>query len=717
MTGIQKIKRTALALALLAVIAASFALTASAASVSDFTDVKSGAWYYDAVSYVASRGLFSGTTTTTFTPNGVMTRGMFITVLGRYAGVNPADWCAGTVKGSGVNVRSGPGTSYSRVTALSNGTAVTLLGKSGGWYKIRYGSQTGYIYGDYVSPKYHSFSDVSYGDYYAGYVIWGYEKGIAAGVSATQFAPNQNVTREQMCRLLSGYVNYAGISFSGSASVSFTDEGSISSWAKDGVAAMARAEIIVGEKDGSGYRFRPQDSATRAQAASIFQRLSKLGTSSGGETPTAPPSPSGGSTTPAPLPTGSTDAADTPATLLDTPVSVKADTVRVGILADNAGSTNAVASVTLRSGSGAFEYGYYSSDRRFQSQGSLSAGQVTVTTDGSTFTVKNSSGETVYTYTGSAFALRPSNTGCDTEVNGGNWYLGGFELRQSGRRSGYITVVNYVSIETYVKGVIPYEFGTGWPTETLKAAAVCARNYVMTLDWSANAAYGFDVMPNSSAQTYKGRGTYSNSALSAVDAAVDATAGLYLTYSGSLCTTFYHSSCGGATEDSAHIWGGSYGYLVGKIDPYEAAASGKASYYTQSIACSRTGSNLSSMASKLGLSTIAKDGIRVETYPATGNVKSITITDVNGKTATIGQNTSYGRWSFLYDFGFTATSYRYTVTYNESDDSFTCTRYGWGHNVGLSQWGAYAMATYYGKNYQDILGFYFTGTHLQRGSY
>ena len=716
MTQTQKIKRTAIVLVLVAVIAASFALTAFAASVSDFTDVKSGAWYYDAVSYVTSKGLFSGTTTSTFSPNSAMTRGMFITVLGRYAGVTPSDWCAGTVTGSGVNMRSGPGTSYSSITTLSKGAAVTLLGKSGGWYKIQYGSKTGYMSESYVSPKYHAFSDVGYGDYYAGYIIWGYEKGIVAGMSSTQFAPNQIVTREQMCRFLGTYASYAGITLTGSSSVTFTDQSSISSWAKDSVAAMAKAEIIVGEKDGSGYRFSPQNSATRAQAASIFQRLSKFGSGSGGSA-TAPPQPTNtGSATAPPMPTGSVDAADTPATLLGSSISVKADTVRVGILADSGSVTNAVKSVTLRSGS-SFSYGYYSSDRRFQSQGSLGTGQVTVTTDGSTFTVKNASGETVYTYTGSAFALRPGNTNYDTEINGGNWYLGGFELRQSGRRSGYITVVNYVGIETYVKGVIPYEFGTGWPSETLKAAAVCARNFVMQLNWNENAGYGFDVLPNSNAQVYKGRGTYSDSALAATDAAVDATAGLYLTYSGSLCNIYYHSSSGGATEDCAHIWGGSYPYLVGKVDPYEAKASGKASNYTYSLTCSRTGSNLSSMASKLGLSTIAKNGIKVETYPATGNVKSITVTDVNGKTATINQNTSYGRWSFLYDFGFTATSYRYTVTYNESADSFTCTRYGWGHNVGLSQWGAYAMAYYYGKSYQDILGFYFTGTHLQYGSY
>ena len=84
---------------------------------------------------------------------------------------------------------------------------------------------------------------------------------------------------------------------------------------------------------------------------------------------------------------------------------------------------------------------------------------------------------------------------------------------------------------------------------------------------------------------------------------------------------------------------------------------------------------------------------------------------------TIDQTTSIGRWDFLSMFGFTAYSYRYSVTYDASTDSFTCKRLGWGHNIGLSQYGAYAMAANYGKNYQEILGFYFEGSHLQYGVY
>jgi SpoIID/LytB domain protein len=141
--------------------------------------------------------------------------------------------------------------------------------------------------------------------------------------------------------------------------------------------------------------------------------------------------------------------------------------------------------------------------------------------------------------------------------------------------------------------------------------------------------------------------------------------------------------------------------------------------YTKTVTLSRTSSTLQTLAQNAGLGStnIAKNGIQIELYPTTGNVKSITITGENGRTVTISQSSNYTRWSFLKDFGITAYSYRYTVTYDAAKDTFTCTRYGWGHQVGLSQWGAYAMAKYYNKTYQDILGFYYDGTRLQYGAY
>ena len=678
-------------------------MSAGAVSVSDFDDVPSGAWYYNAVSYAVSEGLFLGVSSSEFAPEDYMTRGMFITVLGRYAGVNAANWCSATVTDSLVRLRSGPGTTYDKLTTLNKGTSVTLLGVSGEWYKVRYGSYTGYMHGDYLSPDHHYFVDVGYDDYFAGYTIWGYENGIVKGSGTSEYyAPYDLITREEICCLLNRYAEFEGLSMESGSRVDFTDKNTISSWALSDVQAMQGYGIVQGERDNNGYCFRPQSYATRAEVATMFMRLSEKAVD---ETPDTDPTP-----TPTPTP-----APDDRALFLATKISVPNPTVRVRIFKGTTAS-----SITLANTNGSsFEYGYFNSSREFVSSGTISSASITVTTNGSTYTVKNSAGTVVHTST-SKIAIHPVSTGkALTRVNGGNRYYGDFEFSYV-KSNGAFNLINFVNVDDYSKGVLPYEYGSSWPADALKAGAITVRNFVMSYDRGIYGSYGFDL--TSTVQVYYGRGkNYSESYFSATDKAVDATKNIYLTYSSNgskrLCETYYFSSDGGATEDSEHVFGGYRSYLIGKIDPYEASASSQASNYTYSITNSRTGSVMTALASSLGLSTIAKDGIEVQPYPDTGNVYRVVITDVNGKTAVIGQNTSFDRMDFLTKFGFTAYSYRYMVSYNAAADTFTCTRYGWGHNVGLSQWGAYAMAKYYGKDYQDILGFYYEGTYLQYGVY
>ena len=444
---------------LLAVIACFPASSAQAASVRDFSDVPTGAWYYDAVSWVVDHGLFNGVSASKFSPGGTMTRGMFLTVLGRYAGVDPDAWLAGVVTGSGVNLRSGPGTDSSSLKTLGRNDPVTLLGETGGWYKVRSGSQTGYVSKDYCAPVYHRFMDVDYGSYYAGYVIWGYEKGIVSGVSSTSFAPQKDVTREQICKLLAGYASYAGLTLAESGtSVVFTDQSSISSWAVSGVGQMQRAGVVNGEKVDGGYRFRPTKSATRAEAAAIFQRFSEV--SSAGPAPVQTPAPTIVPTQPPQIiPTADPYQQIGAAYFIDEGIPVKSRIIRVGVLANSRSYKNAVSEARFENLSGnGFQYGWYADDRSFQTSGDLNASTIRVTTDGSTFTVRDGSGNMLLR-TGGSLAIRPVGSSTTvTRVNEEYRYRGGFDLRQAYNASGYVSVINYVDIEDYVKGVIPYEF-------------------------------------------------------------------------------------------------------------------------------------------------------------------------------------------------------------------------------------------------------------------
>jgi stage II sporulation protein D len=107
-------------------------------------------------------------------------------------------------------------------------------------------------------------------------------------------------------------------------------------------------------------------------------------------------------------------------------------------------------------------------------------------------------------------------------------------------------VVNFINIEDYVKGVLPYEMNPEWPKEALKAQAVAARTYTAAHLDDKHKSQGFDLCCEPDCQTY--RGTNGASALS--DSAVDETAGIYMTYDGAYADAYYHSSDGGATENS-----------------------------------------------------------------------------------------------------------------------------------------------------------------------
>ena len=179
-----------------------------------FTDVKAKDWFIKngAVDAAYNFGLFAGTSDTTFGPNDQMTRGMFVTVLGRLHGVDTADLSAKT-----------------------------------------------------------KFTDVKASQYYAKYVGWAADNGIVSGLNKTSFGPNANITREQICAIMVRYCDFAGITLQQkNAKINFTDASSISGYARSAVTTCQRAGLVNGETVTGGYRFRPQGNATRAEVATIL---------------------------------------------------------------------------------------------------------------------------------------------------------------------------------------------------------------------------------------------------------------------------------------------------------------------------------------------------------------------------------------------------------------------------------------------------------------
>ena len=179
-----------------------------------FYDVKTGDWYYEYVKYANTKKLMYGVSADRFAPNDTVTRAMFVTAL------------------------------Y-RLEKEPNATNA-------------------------------SFVDVPKGSYYEKAVGWAAQNGIVNGISKTEFAPNNVITREQMATIIYRYMKFKGVDTSAVRNVdttSFKDFGNVANYAKDAFKYACSNGIILGT---SQTTLSPKESATRAQMAAIFQRCEKV---------------------------------------------------------------------------------------------------------------------------------------------------------------------------------------------------------------------------------------------------------------------------------------------------------------------------------------------------------------------------------------------------------------------------------------------------------
>lgn len=339
-------------------------------------------------------------------------------------------------------------------------------------------------------------------------------------------------------------------------------------------------------------------------------------------------------------------------------------------------------------------------------------------------------------------------------------YTGGFEYTLSG---GGVQVVNVTDLENYVKGVVPYEMSGDWPLAALEAQAVCARTYACR-DSKHLGTYGFDVCSGTDCQVYNGVSL----ATARSSQAVDNTAGLRLYYGGYLVQdAVYHSSNGGATEDAKNVWGTEKGYLKGKTDPYES----KTSIPNYSWTVTYTADELSWILDQKGYRVGQVQDVYISAVTPAGNVSAVTFVGsavtktVTGETCrTIFYSSTYGKSvksqrfqingqggggsgglfvndpatplasldgaavlsgsgvqttlrgeaaSAITSTGIVSVTAGGARTPSRSaGGSFTITGTGNGHNVGLSQYGAKAMAEL-GYSYEEILQFYYTDVTIE----
>lgn len=187
------------------------AFAAEAASVDKFTDVPADAWYRDELAYALHNGYISGTSETTFAPDALVTRGQFVTILGRMVNADVSQF------------------------------------------------------------KTTQFEDVDITSWYGPYVEWARSTGIVNGVSSTQFAPDNKITVEQMSVMVSNCISKLSLSPK-AAPVVYSDMSSVSTWAVSGVEAMAKYDLIPVD---AASNINPHKQATRSECTVTLVRLAQ----------------------------------------------------------------------------------------------------------------------------------------------------------------------------------------------------------------------------------------------------------------------------------------------------------------------------------------------------------------------------------------------------------------------------------------------------------
>jgi stage II sporulation protein D len=278
--------------------------------------------------------------------------------------------------------------------------------------------------------------------------------------------------------------------------------------------------------------------------------------------------------------------------------------------------------------------------------------------------------------------IEPSNGGYVWIGDG--WYRGSALLipQEDG-----ITAINYVDLEQYLYSVLGSEMDGGWPQEALKAQAVAARTYALYKRERSNGMY--DLGNDQLWQVYEGVSKESPG----TQAAVSATQGQVLTHNGSVILAAFHSSSGGHTENSEDVWHNPLPYLRGVPD-YD--QNSPVFEWTKTFSQADLSQRIS------GVGTV--QAMTPEQTSAYGSVITMKVTGDGGSRVMDGEEIA----NLL---GLRSTRFR--VNRANGSTNFVVTGRGFGHGVGLSQWGAYHLASK-GYNYYQILLYYYRDSILAK---
>lgn len=277
-------------------------------------------------------------------------------------------------------------------------------------------------------------------------------------------------------------------------------------------------------------------------------------------------------------------------------------------------------------------------------------------------------------------------------VVNGRSYRGWIEIRK--KKNGLLLVVNDLDIEEYLMGVIAEEMPHDWESEALKAQAVASRTYAIYQKRSAgNRPY--HIVATVNGQMYGGKRSERRNAVKAVRE----TEGMVIAYNGDVIPAFYHSSCGGHTEDASHLWDVDEPYLKGvDCDCQEISRYGEWEV-TVSLA------KIAAALGQRGYGPRDIISVSIGSITPAGRVRDVAVKHK-------GEDTALPAETLRAAIGYSVVPSVFFELETKGNELVISGR-GRGHGVGMCQWGARQMAQK-GHDYKSILRRYYPGTTVMR---
>jgi len=288
-----------------------------------------------------------------------------------------------------------------------------------------------------------------------------------------------------------------------------------------------------------------------------------------------------------------------------------------------------------------------------------------------------------------------------SKASGGVLRINGRRYRDSviiNCRDSKLTVINELGLEDYINGILPKEVNPAWPADALKAQAVISRTYVEK-NLKKHEKNGFDVCTETHCQVYGGM----ESEDKRTSTAVEATRGEVLVYKGELAQSLFHASCGGHTENPNCVWtweGRAPEYLRGVKDKF--CKDSPHNYWKNSVSAEFIRARLV----KSGYSVGAVSKITIAGRDSSGRPEKLVVKHSRG---TLSLNPSKFRMAI--DPWIIKSALITCI--RTKGGNFIFEGKGWGHGVGLCQWGANIMGGK-GYDYKKILKFYYPGTEVEK---